>query len=245
MDNALLIGLSRQAALKRELDVIANNLANMNTGGFRAGKMRFEEYIMPVASASSLPAGQRDLSYVRDGLALVDFTPGTIEQTGNPLNAALNGAGWFTIQTKNGERYTRSGAFTLDAQGTLVTVAGDQVMTQSGPATFAPGETDIAIAADGTITSSAGTKGKLRIASFADETTLRREGESLFSGNNARPAENVRVVGGAVEKSNVRAVGEITRMVEVTRSYQQIAKILQDRDELQQNAISTLGQLKN
>ncbi|MFO1185559.1 MAG: flagellar basal-body rod protein FlgF [Bauldia sp.] len=245
MDNAQLIGLSRQLSLQRELDIVANNLANVNTGGFRAGKLRFEEYIMPVAAALTLPPGNQTLSYVRDGASMTDFTQGTIELTGHPFDIALNGSGWFAIQTKNGERYTRNGAFTLDAQGTLVTGIGDQVMTESGPVTFAPGETDVSIAPDGTISSSAGSKGKLKIVAFKDETTLLREGESLFSGTGAQPAENVRVVGGAIEKSNVRAVTEITRMIEVTRAYQQIAKIMQDRDQLQQSAIATLGQLKN
>src|SRR4051794_12335485 len=98
MDNALLIRLSRQAALQRELDVIANNLANINTEGYRSSKMHFEEYLMPGASASQ--GGGQPLSYVRDGSALTDFSQGSIQQTGNPLNVALDGNGWLAIQTK-------------------------------------------------------------------------------------------------------------------------------------------------
>ena len=121
MENALLIGLSRQMALGRELDVIANNMANVTTNGFKARSSRFREFLMPVASAESFPRPDRKLSYVIDAGTPLDTRSGPIEHTGNPLDIAIKGDAFLAVQTPQGERYTRNGALEINPQGQLVT----------------------------------------------------------------------------------------------------------------------------
>jgi flagellar basal-body rod protein FlgF len=243
MENAQLIGLSRQAALRRQLDVIANNLANMNTTGFKGETLLFQEYLMPVAQASAFEGDDQTLSYVQDGRPLNDLSAGSIATTGNPLDVAIDGDAWFVVGTADGERYTRDGAFTLGPDGSLVTSEGDGVLGEAGPILFTPGETDIHIAGDGTISTSEGVKGKLRLVRFDDADSLVRDGSGLYSGGTAQPATNGKVLQGALEQSNVRSVLEMSRMVEVTRAYTSLAKTLADSDELGLTAINQLGQL--
>lgn len=242
MENAQLIGLSRQSALRRQLDVISNNLANMNTTGFRGQDMLFREYLMPGASAGTFQAPDRTLSYVYDPMTFEDDTRGPIEQTGSDFDVAIEGNGWFAIETPAGERYSRDGAFSLNAEGQLITRDGNPVLGEGGPITFTPDETDITIAADGTISSSDGLKGRLRLVSFANEATdLTRDGGTLYAGTNPQPAAAVQVMQGAIERSNVKPVVEMSRMVEVTRAYTSIAQSMASIDELRGNAINKLG----
>ena len=124
MENTLLIGLSRQIALQRELDVVANNVANMNTTGYKADGAIFEEYLMPQAQAAGFQGADRRVSYVQDRATWRDFGAGPIRPTGNPLDVAIYGDAFFVVQTPRGERYTRNGAFQINAQGELVTSAG-------------------------------------------------------------------------------------------------------------------------
>src|SRR5690606_10835339 len=117
VENAQLVGLSRQVALRRELDVVANNLANLGTSGFKSQEVVFREYLMPVASAESVPrrADQR-LSYVEDKATWRDFSTGPIQLGGNQLDVAIDGEAFFAVQAPNGVRYTRNGQFQLDSQ---------------------------------------------------------------------------------------------------------------------------------
>ncbi len=243
MDNASLIGLSRQAALRRQLDVIANNLANMNTAGFKSEQVLFAEYVMPGAEASAFGGDDRSLSFVQDGRPLNDFGIGGMNTTNNPLDVAIDGEGWFVVSTPDGERYTRNGAFTLNANGELSTVDGHPVQGDGGPITFAAGEGGVEIARDGTISSDAGLKGHLRIVNFAEEKALQREGDTLFSGENPEPVAKPRVAQGAIESSNVRSVVEMTRLIEVTRAYTNLAKTLGDAHQMRNDAIDRLGKL--
>jgi flagellar basal-body rod protein FlgF len=245
MDNTQLVGLSRQAVLRRQIDVIANNLANINTAGYRAEHMRFAEHTMPGATMVGLSGNDAALSYVRDAGALNDMTPGAVRHTGNPLDLALDGRGWFVIETPDGARYSRNGAFRLDASGNLVTADGHFVQGQSGNITFAPGEREVAIAADGTISSSEGTKGRLRIVQFENDDTLQREGESMFVGEEPQPVDVPNVIQGALEQSNVESVREIADMIRVTRAYTNLSRLFSDTGEMQTDAINRLGQLNS
>ena len=140
MENALLVGLSRQMALGRELDVIANNMANVTTNGFKARTARFNEFVMPVASAESFKPADRPLSYVIDKGTPLDLSQGAIETTGNPLDVALRGDNFLAVQTPGGERYTRDGSLAINAQGQLVTQTGPAGPGRGGPITFGAGE---------------------------------------------------------------------------------------------------------
>ncbi len=243
MENALLVGLSRQMALARELDVIANNVANIGTNGFKSRSARFNEFLMPVASAESFRLPDRKLSYVIDKGTPVDLSQGALERTGNPLDVALRGDNYLVVQSPNGERYTRAGSLAVNAQGQLVTQTGLPVLGEGGPIQFGPGETDARIAADGTVTTDQGVRGKLRQVRFDNPRALSSEGNNLFS--SAAPAQpagpQARVEPGAIEGSNVKAVLEMTRLMEVQRSYQSIANMLSKSDELRQKAITRLA----
>jgi flagellar basal-body rod protein FlgF len=244
MENALLIGLSRQVALARELDVIANNMANVNTNGFKARESRFAEHLMPTARADAFQRPDQRLSYVIDAGTPLDLSAGMIERTGNPLDAAIKGDGYFTVQTPQGERFTRNGAFEINSQGQLVTSDGHVVQGENGPIAITPQETGLMIGADGTISSSQGVRGRLRLVRFADAQALKNEGANLFSSTaQAQPAgATSRVEPGAIERSNVKPVLEMSRLMEVNRSYTSVANMLSKMDELRRSAIQRLAE---
>src|SRR5262245_60293797 len=151
MENALLIGLSRQIALHRELEVVANNIANLSTTGYKADGSVFEEFLSPVASHGQFQGADRRLSYVHDRATWHDLRPGPVQPTGNPLDVAIDGNAFFVVQTPRGERYTRNGAFQIDATGQLVTSEGYAVQGDGGPIQFQLTDNSIVIADDGTI----------------------------------------------------------------------------------------------
>jgi flagellar basal-body rod protein FlgF len=243
MENALLIGLSRQMSLGRELDVIANNMANVSTNGFKARQSRFVEYLMPGAAADAFARPDRKLSFVAEAGTALDLVGGPIERTGNALDAAIKGDGFFVVQTPAGERYTRNGAFSLNAQGQLVTSDGHPVMGDNGPLTFTPQDNGIAIGNDGTVSTEEGQRGKLRLVRFADPQALRNEGGNLFSATApAQPAGiAAQIEAGALERSNVKPVLEMTRLMEVSRSYTSISTMMSRMDDLRRTAISRLA----
>jgi flagellar basal-body rod protein FlgF len=251
MENTLLIGLSRQTILERQLDVIANNVANVNTAGFKADASLFEEYLMSGAHEDNFVGGDRRVSYVQDRGTYRDLSQGTTEQTKNPLDVAIDGGGYLVVQTAGGERYTRDGGLQLNNQGQLVTVAGDPVLGTSGPIVFQPTDHDINVAEDGTITVLEGSgrtdslRGKLRLVSFADAQKILKEGSNLYSaGEGAAQADTKSMVRqGFLEKSNVSAVGEMSRMIEVTRAYTQISTLLQQESDLHKTAIEKLSEV--
>jgi flagellar basal-body rod protein FlgF len=247
MENAPLIGLSRQIALRRQMDVVANNLANINTFGFKAEKVLFEDFVMPVASDETFPIGSRDVHYTQDWATLHDLKPGPITQTGGTFDVALEGPGFLSVETQNGVAYTRNGALHLDATGMLVTVDGDPVLSEGGGTiTFAPGETDIRIGANGAVMSSAGTKGRLAVVEFSNPQTLTHLGSSLYKAATAdpgEPASDTRVHQGAIERSNVSGVAETAEMIRINRAYEMVAQFIKRHDDLRSTAIRRLGDI--
>lgn len=245
MENAQLIALSRQTALRNQLNVVANNMANLNTSGFKSQNLLFEEYLMPIAEATEFQEQDETLSYVLDYKTHTDFDTGAFKLTGNDLDLALEGDGFFVVQMGDGtEAYTRNGAFHLDATGQLVTSEGRPVLTTAGPLTFTREDGLIEIAEDGTISTQLGIRGQVRVVAFEDNQELQKLGETLYLGENAGIPDRVRVVQGALEQSNVDGIFEVTRLIEITRAYESVAKFLKDADELRQQAISTLGRFQ-
>ncbi len=243
MENAQLIALSRQIALKRQMSVVANNVANVNTTGFKAEAMLYEEYVMPVARSGGYSKANQTLSFTQDWATVADFTAGAIARTGNEFDIALQGDGFLTVETPQGERWTRAGALQLDNTGTLVNASGFPVLSQGGQIRFGANETDIRFNEDGSISSSAGAKGTLWLVEFENMQELAREGGSLFSGGQPVPSPLTRVIQGSIERSNVSGVTEIAEMIRVNRSYQSIAQLIQRQDDLRRDAIKTLGSL--
>src|SRR5947207_11311155 len=186
MENTALVELSRQIALARELDVVANNIANLNTTGFKADNVVFHEHLMPVARANAFRGNDRQLSFVQDRATWLDLSQGPVEQTGNPLDVAISGNAFLTVQTPRGERYTRNGALQINSQGQLVTSEGLQVVGQNGPIVFQPNDREISIGIDGTISVREGQatadaqRGKLKLASFDQPQRLQMDGTSTY-----------------------------------------------------------------
>lgn len=243
MNNAQLVGLSRQVVLRRQLDMVANNLANLNTNGFKAQTLLMKETDEGAASANSFLRPDRPVNFVIDDANVYDLTPGRIEQTGDQLDLALQGDAWFSVDTPQGERFTRNGSFALNQNGELVNRDGHTVLMDGGVLAFEPSETKITVASDGTVSTSAGIKGKLKLSRFEKPGDVTKVGETLFSGNNPQPATFPRLVQGSVERSNVRSVVEMSRMISITRAYEQVSNFLSATDQLSGDAINALGQV--
>jgi flagellar basal-body rod protein FlgF len=246
----LLVGLSRQMVLERQMDVVANNLANVNTNGFKTDASLFQEYLKTGAHEDNFVGSDRAVSYVQDSGTYRDLTQGAVQPTNNPLDLAIDGSAYLVVQTPGGERYTRDGGLQLNSQGQLVTVAGDPVLGASGPIVFQPTDHDINVSPDGTITVLEGNgrtdaiRGKLRLVSFANAQRMLKEGSNLYSaGEGGAPDPDVKsqIRQGFIEKSNVNSVAEMSRMIEVTRAYTQIATLLQQQSDLHKTAIQQLA----
>lgn len=249
MQNALLIGLSRQVTLERQMDVVANNVANANTNGFKADRSLFEEFLNSGAREDNFIGPDRRVSYVQDRGTFRDVGQGPMEQTKAPLDLAVSGDAYFAVQTTGGERYTRDGKFSLNNLGQLVTSDGNPVLGNAGPITFQPTDHDINVAPDGTVTVLEGTartdsiRGKIRLVAFDDPQKLQKQGFNLYAAGRATQQADAKstVQQGYIEKSNVNAVSEMSRMVEVMRAYQSVATLLQQQSDLHKSAIEKLA----
>jgi flagellar basal-body rod protein FlgF len=252
MQNALLVGLSRQMSLSHQLDIVANNIANIDTTGFKADTTAFSEYLGSGASDGDFAGKDRRVSFVQDQGTWIDFSPGAMQRTGDPLDVAIDGKGFFVVQTPRGQRYTRNGAFAINGNGQLVTNTGDPVLGTTGPITFQPTDHDIIISTTGVVSARDGTgtlsiqRGQLQLVDFDNTQQFQKDGASTFqapANANQKPiAPGTRIVQGSIEKSNVRPILEMTRMIEITRSYSDIAAILQQQGDLRRNSLQQLSQ---
>jgi flagellar basal-body rod protein FlgF len=241
MDNALMLGLQSQRVLQRRMDIAANNLANVATTGFKADGMLLDEADQTRAHAEEDP---RNIRFSRDIGVMHDMSQGPIAMTGNALDVALEGQGFFMVQDPNGQTmYTRDGAFSLTGEGRLVTSSGHAVLSSGGaPIVIDPqGETPV-IGRDGAIRVAGVEAGRIGVASFAAPGALAKVGDNLWDAQGQAAGEFQGVVlQGALEGSNVRPVLELTRLIEISRAYQSAAKIVSGADELRQRAIQQLG----
>lgn len=247
MDNSLLVSLSQQLAAYRAMDVIANNLANVSTPGFKREAAKFEEYITHMRPAEG-QTGPQSVSFVKDAGVMRDVSQGNVEQTGDPYDVAIAGSGYFAVQTPAGIRYTRDGHFSLDANGNLVTSQGYQVQGDGGAITITPNDGDINIAPDGTISSVVRGVGnqlaKLKVVDFADPAAMTKQGANLLStGQTPTAPATVNLRQGALEASNVQPVIEISHMIEVMRAYEATATLSKSQEDMMRQAIDKLGQM--
>jgi flagellar basal-body rod protein FlgF len=235
MENTLYIALSRQLATTRQMDLIANNLANADTAGFKGEQMMFSEHLARAIGGDSM-------SFVQDRALARDLRDGKLERTGAPLDLAIRGKGWFVIETKNGERYTRDGHFKIDGEGRLVTGAGDSVLGSNGtPIVFGRDDKDITIHEDGTVQAEGTPRGKLRIVSFANEHELRNVGGNLFRGSGAPQDVDVpRISQGMIETSNVQPVVQMTEMIKALRTFQGTQQMIENEHDRQRALIDKL-----
>lgn len=234
MDSPGYIVLSRLVAQQRATAVTANNIANLDTPGFRAQRPLFGTVLERQIAAT--PPGGRDLAFAQDRATWRDTAPGSLQRTGNPLDMALAAPeGFFAVETPRGERFTRAGRFQLNAEGQVVDLDGQPVLGADGrPIRTSPGDTRIEVMGDGTMRSENGELGRLRVVRFETPQRLNAEGDRLFAAPAdmpAQPVERPGVVQGAVEGSNVRPITELTRMTEEMRQFQMTAQMAEREGE--------------
>jgi flagellar basal-body rod protein FlgF len=244
MDSTLYIAMSHQAAIQRRMDVVANNIANMNTTAFQKESVMFQEYLVDLQGVDS-PVGN-EVSFTRDYGVALDFRPGDLQPTNNPLDVAINGPGYFSVQTASGETlYTRNGHFSISETGELITSNGDLVLDNAGATIFITAQDlNIEISESGSITSNLGPIATLSLNEFADRSSLEKVGNALYRSSAApiAPTESM-VAQGMLETSNVKAVEEMTEMLQVLRSYQSIASLLDKYQNMRSRSISALGKV--
>jgi len=237
MESPGYIVLSRLALQGRATEVLANNIANADTPGFRASRMLFAEHLARRAAAEG-----GTVAYAEDRATWRDDEAGPIRRTGNPLDVAIAGEGYFSVETPRGERYTRAGRFSIGAEGRVVDAEGNPVLDARGnPIAVAPGDSRLEILGDGTLRSENGEIARLRVVRFADPQRLRAEGDRLFASPD--PPEGVErpsLVQGAIEGSNVRPVLELTRLTAELREFQFAAQFAEREGERLQSAVERI-----
>lgn len=235
MENSTYTTLTRQVGLMREMQVVANNIANLSTTGFRQEGVIFSEFVQSVEggpSVSMASARAHDTSLVQ----------GALTRTDNSLDFAIEGDGFFVIETPAGDRLTRSGSFSASAEGDLVTNDGLRVLDAGGAPIFVPpGASQIKAAADGTLSADGQPIAQIGVVQPTDPLSLQREDGVMFNAADGyEPVENPRVVQGFVEGSNVDPVGQIARMITVQRAYELGQSFLDAENERMRSAIKTL-----
>ena len=240
MDNSIYVALSKQVAAKRHLNVIANNIANANTAGFKGESMVFNDYLVRDV--------QDDTAFVNDISTVHNFTQGPAEVTENQLDFTINGQGFFAVQTPEGERYTRSGNFMIDTEGALSTQHGYKVLDDAGALIeFEEDDQQIVVYADGRMEVDGEERGNLGLFQFENQQKLQRLPGGLFASdelaipNNPESEDAATIAQGVLEKSNVQSVIEVTNLIEVQRDFISAAKFINDLYELQDNAVRTIS----
>ncbi len=241
MDNPSTIALSRVVVQQRALDVAANNLANVNTPGFKAERTVFADW-MSRQDGTDIQAGDHNLLYVQDRATYRDGSQGAIEKTGNPLDLALGGDGWFTVGTPRGPRLTRSGRFEMQSDGTIADADGNALLDTSGQKlTVSPNDTRLTVAADGTLSSENGQIGKIGVVTPSDPYQMHAEGGRAFtSGSPTTAVAQPKVIQGALEGSNVQATSELTNLLTIQREFGFATQFVEAEGQRRQNAIDKL-----
>ena len=238
MDLAGYVALTRQSGLAKELQTVANNIANLSTTGYRREGVVFAEMVeaLPVEGGSVAMTAARG--------RYVDELQGALDETGGTLDLAIEGEGYFTVMTPAGERLTRAGAFTRDGDGTIVNIDGHALLDEGGGAIAIPFEArHVNVSADGTISADGAPVARVGLVTVEDRTKLFREAGVLFRADAApTPVEGGRVLQGFLEQSNVNPVAELARMVEVQRAYEYGQKLMDTEDERIRLVVRTLGQ---
>jgi flagellar basal-body rod protein FlgF len=242
MDNPGYIALSRLASQARATALVAHNLANADTPGFKANRPIFAAYLNQNREAR-VTAGDRDTAFTWDRATWRDTQQGPIRSTGNPLDLALAQDGFFAVETPRGERFTRAGGFSLAADGRIVDAQGHALLGENGqPLQIAAGDTDIKVAGDGSIATSSGAIGRIRVVRFENMQALQAEGDRLFGAGGAQPepVDKPGLVQGALESSNVSAVEEMTRLTLEMREFQFAAQFAEKEGERLQGAVDRI-----
>jgi len=237
LDNSIYATLSRQSGLMREMQLVANNIANISTSGFRKEGIVFSEFIEKLGDdAPSLSmAGARG--------RLTNQTQGVLTQTGSPFDFGIEGSGFFLIETPQGQALTRAGSFTPSAEGELVTSDGHRLLDGGGAPVFVPPDARaISLSSDGTLSADGQPLTQIGLwQPGAPEDMTRRDGVMFALSAPPEPVLTGTVLQGFIEGSNVNPVSEIARMIEVQRAYEMGQGFLDKEDQRIRNVLNTLG----
>lgn len=236
IENTTYIVLSRQDAMRRQLDIIANNIANANTTAFKSEQLLFQEFLVDGENGNKI-------SFVTDIGTARDLSEGEFMRTQNPLDIAIRGSGYLIVDAPEGPRYTRNGALRVDAEGFLVSSYGYKVLDDKDkPIQIDPNDPQLSIAPDGTITGGVGPLGRLGLVTFENEQNLKQVGAGMYTtDDDPIEAEDVRIEQGMLENSNVEAILEMTRMIQLSRSYQSAQSMVTREDDVRRRGIERLG----
>ncbi len=239
MENTSLIVLSKQLSVRRNLDLIANNIANANTTGFKSQHLMFEEYLQKMGGSNN------SYEMVSDYGQFMNTAQGAFETTGTPLDLAIEGEGYFSVKTAAAEaRYTRAGEFQLNAAGEIVTSQGYPVLdTRDNTIQIPAGTNEIKITKTGEVMADGAQVGQIGVWEFDNIQEVAQIGNNLYAAKNAQPqaAENSFIQQGMVEKSNVQPIIEMTRMLKISQDHQRSSQIVKDEHERMRTAIRSLG----
>jgi flagellar basal-body rod protein FlgF len=244
MENAAYVGLSRQMTLRRELDIVANNIANADTTGFKVEQLLVGTEVGERARNLFVRPG---VSFVLDNGVGRDFGQGELGQTGRNLDFAIEGQGaFFKLQDGGREAYTRDGSFTLDPTGKLVTQGGAAVMGDGGEIILDRARGEPTVAPDGAISQNGQPVGRLSVVRFDALAALEKDGDGLYrNASNAQPvaATDTRVRQGMLEGSNVNPILEITNLIEINRAYESVTRMIENANDLSRRSVERLGRV--
>lgn len=243
MDNAMYVGLSRQMTLRRQLDIVANNVANADTAGFKVESLMFRTEADNKAGTRD---GPRGVKFVLDDAVARDFGQGKLTETGGTFDLAIEGDGFFTVQTAEGERYTRDGRFTMAADGRLTTQAGAAVQGEGGDIVIDPALGPVSISADGIVSQAGQRLGRISVVRFDDMAGLTKGGDNLYANTSnlgAQAAPDAVVRQGMLETSNVNPIIQVTKLIEVSRAYESITRMMEQTAELSRRSVERMGKV--
>lgn len=235
MDSSFYTTLSRQSGLMREMQIVANNIANAATSGYRQEGVVFSEYVKAADEGEAV-------SMTRASARSTSTAQGLLTQTAGVFDVAIEGEGYFQLETPDGTRLTRAGSFAPSSAGELVNPAGYRVLDEGGGAVFLPpNASEVSVASDGTISADGRPLGRIGIVKPLEPNGMIREDGVMFRADDGvEQVQNPRVLQGYVEDSNVNTIGQLTRMIEIQRAYEMGQSFLESEDERVRQAIKTL-----
>ncbi|GBQ63987.1 flagellar basal body rod protein FlgF [Ameyamaea chiangmaiensis NBRC 103196] len=244
MDNPTYIALSRLDTADRALSMVATNIANASTSGYKAEHGLFSDYLVRQDSATT-PQGGSTYQFTQDLATYRDQSQGPMQATGNPLDLALGGSGYFSVQTTDGVRLTRAGRFQRLSDGTIADESGNALLDRLGqPVRLQPTDKSVTISADGTLTTESGVAAYIGVVEADDTNQLLAQGNRLFkSRSGTRQSTTPKIVQGMVEGSTVQAMAEMTHMLQIQRDYTAVMRFVEDEGKRQQNAIDKIAQV--
>jgi len=228
---------------QQRLDVLSNNLANINTPGFKQDKLVFRVPVGAEKEGDSHTDHLQGPSAAMARGAWTDFSQGVLRHTGNSLDLALDGKGFFCIQTPEGTRYTRNGSFTINGDGVLATKDGLPVLGKGGEIKI--DGRNVSVDEEGNVSVDGNEVGTLKVVSVPQPASLKKMGNTLFAsaGADEKEAEGFKIREGYIESSNVNAIRAMTEMIDISRSYESYQKTIQFLNDCTKKSISEVGRL--